>query len=179
MKRLALPLLAITLITTACAPIGGPGGPDGERPEKRGMRGGDSAMLITDVQARLLKAESALQLSSDQLPLWNAYQERVGALMADQLKPLPQYAQHTALQQIGQKVSTASNRLAALENIQDAASALYVALDDVQQQTADRLLPSTVPTLYSGLESGGENERKKERSGGRGGPGGGGGGGRM
>jgi len=43
------------------------------------------------------------------------------------------------------------NRLAAMEDIADAASQLYAVLSPEQRKVADDLLPTTVPALYSGL----------------------------
>jgi len=97
--------------------------------------------------------------------------------MSDQLKLESYQARLGALQQIARKVDTVRKRLTAMEDIQEAASKLYAALDDKQKLTADQLLPSTIPALYSGLGGGGGGgggkERSGERPGGRGGPGGG------
>lgn len=179
MKRSITPLLLATLVT-ACAPMGG----RGPEPDKQGgprggneERGGGATMVVSDLQERLRQAAEALKLTPTQAPLWDAYQERISALMADQMKLEPYRAKQGAMQAIAQKVDTVRNRLTAMEDIQDAAGKLYAALDDKQKQTADQLLPQTVPALYSGL-SGGASAAGGERSGGRndrqGGPGGGG-----
>lgn len=136
-------------------------------------------MVVDNLQTQLQTTAEALKLTPTQAVLWDAYQEKVGALMADQMKLQPYRARRqNAMQQIGQKVETVRNRLTAMEEIQEAASKLYGSLDEKQKAIADQTLPQTVPALYSGLGGGsGGNpggERNGERSSGRGGPGGGG-----
>lgn len=170
--RPALPALLLSAsLLAACA---GPGGRAENPPAHREM-GGDGAAIVSQLQGQLQETASALKLAPAQLVLWDAYQEQAGALMTDQIK-LNRYrnSRQNALQQIAGKVDTVRNRLTALEEIQDAANQLYASLDDEQKRTADRLLPATVPALYSGLagEAGGPGERSGPE-GGRDGPGGG------
>ncbi len=148
--------------------------------------GDRSTNVVDQLQNQLLKTAEALQLTPKQAVLWDAYQEKIGALMADQLKLSPYRAKQTAMQQIAQKVDVVRNRLSAMEDIQEAAKSLYDALDEAQRKTADQMLPSTLPALYSGLSSGGggsaagkSGDRPSGRNGpgGMGGPGGGMGGG--
>lgn len=174
-------LFSSFLLFTACAPIDGRSGPDGGAPRRGDMDGGGggSGMVVDNLQAQLQKAAEALKLTPTQAVLWDAYQERVGALMADQMKMQPyRAARQSAMLQISQKVETVRNRLAAMEEIQEAAGKLYSSLDEKQKAIADQTLPQTVPALYSGLGggSGGNSggERNGERPSGRGGPGGGG-----
>lgn len=174
--RPALPALLLTAsLLAACA---GPGGRAENPPAHRKM-GGGGATIVNQLQGQLQKTASALKLAPTQRVLWDAYQERVGALMADQIK-LPPYrnSRQSAPQQIAGKVDTVRNRLTALEEIQEAANQLYASLDDEQQRTADRLLPATVPALYSGLAGEGDGDGRREGGGPgeRGGPGGGRGG---
>lgn len=177
-------LLSSAILFSACAPMGGReghnGGPPGIGGEMgMGREGGN--MIVSDLQDRLQQAAETLKLSPTQAVLWDAYQEKVGALMADQMKLQPYRSRQTAMQQIGQKVDTVRLRLAAMEDIQEAAGKLYAALNDEQKKTADQLLPQTVPALYSGIGSGGGNSGgrsgdRQEKGGGRGGMGGPGGG---
>lgn len=186
MKTRFLPLLtASTLVIAACAPLRGPGGPGGEPGQGgAGRGGGGGAMVVEQIQGQLQQTAEALQLTPRQLPLWEAYQEKVGALMADQLK-LSSYAavSQSAPKQVAQKVEVVRNRLAAMEDIQDAADKLYATLDDTQKKIADQRLAQTVPAVYSGLGdvAGGSAERKdgqdQRGAGGRGRRGGGSGGG--
>ncbi|MGB4065794.1 MAG: Spy/CpxP family protein refolding chaperone [Azonexus sp.] len=175
-RRLPALLVATTLILCACAPMGGRGPenvpPGGERDE----RGGGGTSVVANIQERLRLTAEALKLTPTQLPLWDRYQEKIGALMADQMKMESHQARQGALQQISRRVDTARNRLTAMEDIHESAGKLYAALDDKQKLIADQMLISTVPALYSGLGSGGGgSERDSERPGRRGGPGGGGG----
>lgn len=174
--RQALPTLLLTAsLLTACAT---PGGHDENPPGRREI--GGAASIVSQLQGQLQDTATALKLGPTQLVLWDVYQERVGALMADQLKLAPyRNSRQNAPQQIAGKVDTVRNRLTALEEIQEAANKLYASLDDEQKRTADRLLPATIPTLYSGLagEGGGESRREAGGPGERGRPGGGGPGG--
>jgi hypothetical protein len=175
-RQLPALLAATTLILCACAPMGGRGPENGPPGDERGGGGGTS--VVANIQERLRLTAEALKLTPTQLPLWDRYQEKIGALMADQMKLESYQARQSALQQISRRVDTVRNRLTAMEDIHESASKLYAALDNKQKQTADQMLISTVPALYSGLGSGGGgSERNSERSGTRGGPGGGGGGG--
>jgi len=186
--RLLLLITAATLV--ACAPMGDRGRPEGGPPGGNGMgggMGGEAASNVIDLIAeRLQKTAEALKLTPKQAVLWDAYQDKVGALMTDQMKLQPYRAvQGPAPKQIAGKIDVVRNRLAAMEDIQDAANKLYAALDDDQKKIADQMLPATVPALYSGLgggASGGGEQRGSRNSrggpeGGMGGPGGGMGGG--
>ena len=181
MKTQATTLLIFSLLAiTACAPMDGRNGPDGGQPGRGQMEGGGGATVVDNLQTQLQKTAEALNLTPPQAVLWDAYQEKVGALMADQMKMPPYSAsRQNALRQISQKVETVRNRLTAMEEIQEAASKLYGSLDEKQKAIADQTLPQTVPALYSGLGSGSGGksggERNSERPSGRGGPGGGGG----
>lgn len=178
-------LLASALVFSACAPLRGPGGPGGEPSGQGGPGRGGGASAVAQLQTQLQETADALLLTPRQLPLWEAYQEKVGALMADQLK-LSSYgaAAQSAPKQVAHKVEVVRNRLAAMEDIQDAAEKLYATLDDTQKKIADQRLAQTVPALYSGLGdvAGGSAERSKDGqdqrgAGGRGRRGGGSGGG--
>jgi hypothetical protein len=165
-------LLASIMLFAACSPMNGRNGPpNGNAPDA----GGGGGMVVTQVQEQLVKAAEALKLTPTQAVLWDAYQEKVGALMADQLKTPVRSLRQNAPQQIAQKVDVVRNRLTAMEDIQEAAVKLYAALDEGQKKVADQSLAQTIPALYSGLGGGGggtQGERGGERSGGRGGPGG-------
>jgi hypothetical protein len=174
MKRQFPALLATTLALSACAPMGGRG-PVSAPPDGRDERSGSGPSVVADTQERLRLTAEALRLTPVQRPLWDNYQEKIGALMADQMKLEAYQARQGALQQISRKVDTVRNRLTAMEDIQESAGKLYAALDDKQKQTADQMLISTVPAVYSGLTGGGgvAGERGGDK-GGRGGPPGGG-----
>lgn len=138
------------------------------------MVGGGSGSVVAQIQDQLQRTAEALKLAPMQAVLWDAYVEKISALMADQMKLQPYRAKQTAMQQIADKVDIVRNRLTAMEEIQEAASKLYGTLDDSQKKTADQMLPGTLPALYSGLGSAGGGGGERSTSG-RNGPGGNGG----
>lgn len=179
-SRLFACTAAIVLVLSACAGPrdGGPSGPDGPmRGDMRepGRTAGGIGRLREDLQTQLSEVELKLALTPRQQVLWDRYRESVGALMADQFRHDPQPTLRLdAPRQIERKVDVVRNRLGAMEDIAEAAQSLYASLDADQQRLADRLLPGTVPALYSGLSdgTGGEPARRapRERRGGGEGP---------
>ncbi|MBK1681528.1 Spy/CpxP family protein refolding chaperone [Rhodocyclus tenuis] len=172
-KHFLIPLLlAAALCVAACAPLGGrddndgPGrrGPGGDNGGPSGG-GGGGATVISLLQTQLAETAEALKLTPQQVVLWDAYQEKVSALMADQLRVQPYgISRLSAPQQIARKVDVVRNRLTAMEEIDEAARRLYAALDTPQKTTADRMLPGTVPGLYSGfVGDSGRNDSGKGR----------------
>lgn len=161
--QFALVVVAFVLVATeAAAQFGGGFGPGRMGPPGGGsMEGGpqgrppvtaSGSHLIPMIEQQLVEARIQLGIRLEQEELWGAYQERVGALLADQLRPRPtNETQGNALQQVERKIDIVRNRLTALEDIAEAAGRLYAALDDAQKEKADRLLAGTVPALYSGL----------------------------
>lgn len=131
---------------------GGPpgGGPSG-RPRESVMASGSH--LIATVEQQLDNLRFQLKLRPEQESAWANYEEKVGALVADQLRPTAPEAGEagSALSQIERKIDVVRNRLTAMEDIADAANRLYEKLDETQRSVADRLLAITVPALYSGL----------------------------
>jgi hypothetical protein len=134
---------------------GGPGGgPPGDRQDVRSPVMASGSHLVDDLQQQLDDLRLQLKLRPEQEASWQIYQERVGALMSDQLRPSRRVADAAtgdAVHQIERKVDVVRNRLAALEDIADAARDLYGRLDSGQRAIADQSLPATVPALYSGL----------------------------
>lgn len=119
-------------------------------PRSVSASGGD--FVRDKLQSQLSELAIQLQLNPRQQPLWDFYQSKIGALMADQLRVnLDQPIQRNALQQINARVDTVRNRLTAMEEIAEAARQLYAGLDDTQKSLANQRLASTVPALYSGL----------------------------
>lgn len=163
-------LFPIFLLLGACAQLND--GPPGGGPLARGA----ATTSIADQQQVLLRETATkLKLTPRQLVLWERYQDRAGALLADQLRAdSPSTRRLGALQQIDSRVATVRHRLAAIEEVQDAAAAVYESLDAEQQKIADRRLAATVPPLYSGLITCFTAEPARDRAGG--GPGAGPGG---
>lgn len=170
MRLTAPTVLLAALVLAGCA--GNPNGP-GDGPPGGRHEGGGAGLVVGQIQEQLRTTADALKLKPTQVALWDAYQEKVGALMADQMKIPPYRAgRQAAPQQIAQKVDIVRNRLAAMEDIQESANKLYAALDDEQKKTADSLLPGTVPALYSGLGGDGGSSRQSGPGNERNGPGG-------
>ena len=152
MPRRLLPIFLLLL--GACAPLpGGRGGPPGDGAANERPSAATSA--ATDQQQALLaETAAALKLTPRQLVLWESYQQKVGALMADQVRAeSPPRGRFSAPQQIDSRVATVRHRLAAIEDVEQAANALYESLDAEQRRIADQRLAATVPPLYSGLIS--------------------------
>lgn len=157
---------------------GGMGRPSGgmERdgpPAERCSVSASSDRLIADTMRQLDNARYQLGLRPEQEQLWAVYQEKIGALVDDQLRPRRESMSGNALQQIERKIDVVRNHLTALEEIADIARSLYQRLDTAQQEKADRLLPLTLPALYSGLgmeRSGEPGGRLSDDFGGRNGP---------
>jgi len=55
----------------------------------------------------------------------------------------------TAPRQIGRLFDNMQNRLAAMDDIERSAKALYAVLDEEQKKTADQILLSTIPVFAS------------------------------
>lgn len=133
-------------------------------------------MVFDQIQLQLRDLAQDLKLTPRQTILWEAYQDKVQALMNDLVRLEPyRPATRGALQQIGGKVEVVRNRLAAMEDIAEAADKLYQTLDAEQRKVADQRLAATVPPLYGGFSGremeGGRNEGGRGRSGSLGGEG--------
>lgn len=175
-------ILCLALSVAACAPMGGRGGPPGggmpdrDRSEvgpRSVSASGGGSYVVELTQRQLMETAQALNLTPRQQVLWDTYQTRIGALMADQMRvEFSEPMRRGALQQINGKVDTVRNRLAAMEDIAEAAKTLYQSLDAKQREIADQRLAATVPALYSGLGDAGGAEHGGAKPGGRGGPGG-------
>lgn len=100
-------------------------------------------------QMQLNSARRTLRLTPAQDPLFDTYQDRVVALLDDLNRGVPPTTvADSAIKQIDRRVDLLRNRLAALEDIADAARRLYAALTPEQKETADRVLPGTLPAMY-------------------------------
>jgi hypothetical protein len=183
--RFAFSALALVIALGGCAQNSQrctpPDGGDASRSD-RGFNGPrsvsasvGSSYVVDETQQSLSETVAALHLTPRQQVLWDAFQTRIGDLMADRIRGYVNTPSgRTAVQQIDSKVDTVRNRLAAMEDIADAAKALYASLDQKQKETADLRLAATVPALYSGFgeNAGGSDSPDRGR---RSGPGGGGG----
>ena len=127
-------------------PAGRPDGPPGRQGDCNA--GQPAAPPAEDYGEQLDRLHSQLGLEPRQEKAWLSYQASIEALALDQSRGRPQEATtsgETALQQLDARVDTLRNRLAALEDVTDAARVLYKLLDERQRGLADRLLAGTVP----------------------------------
>lgn len=107
------------------------------------------ARASDEAHMQLNQARRALRLTPAQDPLFDTFQERVVALLADMNRGVPPAtAEDSALKQIDRRVDLLRNRLAAFEDVSDAVRRLYGALTPEQKQTADRVLLGTLPSMY-------------------------------
>jgi hypothetical protein len=82
--------------------------------------------------------------------VWQAYEDRVKALMADiNTHPVAPPQNQTVLQEVDQTVDIARDRLTAMEDITVAAKAFYAKLSNEQKTIADQRLAGTLTQLYS------------------------------
>ncbi|GAA5175951.1 hypothetical protein GCM10025771_09490 [Niveibacterium umoris] len=168
LRTLTTTLLACALATgcaNQCGPDQGRGGPpSGDTRPQRGGPGGPGGMAggpggmnrpqdTLALQLDLL--HEALRLDRRQEPYWLAYTDRLQALMSDMQRPHAESAQADALHRIDDRIAPLRNRLAALDQLSDAAARLYRELDARQRGVADEMLPATVPLLADSIEQGG------------------------
>jgi hypothetical protein len=157
MKRrsIALGLAALFAAADAGAQFGGMGGMGGGR--RGGSRGGASARSdaqpresVDMLQVNLEELRTDLKLTPEQQPRWDSYREKVEALAGDigrsRKRPDPE-EKLDAVQQLKRLVDTQRNRLAAMEDIADAGSALYNSLTAQQKQLADQRLAKVMGTM--------------------------------
>ena len=128
--------LILVMALGACASL--PGGRDANRGECRSP--------VEQMREQLAETKKSLDLTPRQVVFWEAYQEGVGALMAEQFRLDPHQAPNrSALQQIDGRIEVVRKQLTALEGVSARATALYGALDERQKKIADQQLPTTFP----------------------------------
>jgi len=158
MPALRLAILSLVLLAVsadALAQFGGRnrGGQDSgmrNRGEPSGDMSGVTRMSPNDqIRMQMTDLRLALKLAPEQNPLFDAYQGKVLDLLNDLTRGTPTPPEEPAPRQIDRKVDTVRNRLAAMEDLSDAAKKLYAALSEEQRKIADRMLSGTVPALYS------------------------------
>jgi len=158
MPRLRLLLLSAVLAfacAQALAQFGGGtrrGRGDSSR-EGAGDGSGVTRMSANDrIRMQLTDLRLALKLAPEQNPLFDAYQNRVYALLEPWSAPpdFPSAAAPETLAKIAHKVGIARGRWAQMQDVYDAAAKLYAGLTPEQRQIADRALPDTVPSPAAG-----------------------------
>lgn len=132
-------------------------------------------------QDLLVQLRDKLALTPQQQPLWRTYEAKVDAYSGQYARerPVLPSAEETAPQQFARLVQNQQNRLAALEELEQAARTLYAGLTAEQQKTANQLLLTTVPTFGGGRSGPAAESRRPAGERPRGGMGGGGMGGGM
>lgn len=128
---LALVLPALTWAQgSASAPVPGTGLP----------ASGQLKLTLPELQDRLV-------IKAQQQALWAGFESRVDAYVGlfYREKPVQPDLDVAATQQLTQWLGQQQNRLAALEEVEVAAKALYASLDPAQQQVANQFLLGTLP----------------------------------
>ena len=169
LRSLLVSLALLTAFGPAQAQFGGSrhGGMGGG---SRQGSGGDDLPGVTRMSAndqirmQLTDARLAIKLTPEQNSAFQAYEDRVLGLLSDLGRGMPPVQEGDALRQIDARVDLARNRLAAMEEISEAAKKLYAVLTPEQKSAADRTLPGTVPALYAGQASGSQGERRSRGS---------------
>jgi LTXXQ motif family protein len=149
-------LLMLAVGTPSLAQMGGTrrGGMDGGG-MGRSRSGGDDLSGVTRMSANdqlrmhITDTRLALKLEPAQNAVWQAYEDRVIALLSDLSRGAGAPSEGDAVKQIDARVDVARNRLAAMEELSDTAKKLYAILSAEQKQVADRMLAGTVPALYA------------------------------
>lgn len=178
MKKILWPLLVLAPLTGWAQSDTPPAPPEGERGPATSVSALGYGGAGGSYQDMLMQLRDKLTLTPQQQPLWRAYEAKVDAYSGQHTRerPVLPSAEEAAPQQFARLVQNQQNRLAALEELEQAARTLYAALDAQQQKALNQSLLSTVPTFGGGR--GGPATESKRASGERprGGPGGAGGG---
>jgi periplasmic protein CpxP/Spy len=121
---------------------------------RRGRRGGGDDQKkggegprVNQIEVTLHEFHEDLKLTDAQEPAWEAYVDKVRALINDaarEQRGQTQSGQMTVLQRIDRIVDSARNRLTALEDIAQSAKSLYAGLTPEQQKMADPRLANII-----------------------------------
>ncbi len=134
-------------------------GTDGRGPGKAGSR----EPPLNAFEVTLHEFHEDLKLSAEQEPLWQRYEDKLRALIDDLSRERNRKPEQLGvMQKIDRTVDAARNRAAALEEIGDAAKALYAKLSPEQQAAAD---PRLANVMLMPLELGAPQTRGQRPSG--------------
>ena len=113
--------------------------------------GTDQPAVLPASPRPLEQLRAALALTPQQQVLWQAYLERVRAYtqVHDRMRPAQATGAETATRQFAHLIDQLQNRLAALEDIEQAVVALYASLTPEQRRLADQQLYTTLPVFAS------------------------------
>jgi hypothetical protein len=120
---------------------------------KRGRR---EAAPVPALEVTLHEFHEDLKLTAGQEPLFETYAKKVRALAADinrerERQKIPGVANENVLARIEHAVDVRRERLTALEDIADAAKALYAKFDDGQRLAANPRLATVMLMPLGGL----------------------------
>jgi hypothetical protein len=106
---------------------------------------------FAQAEDRLTELHGRLALTPQQQTVWAAYENYVAAYNSVyyRQKPVVPSPEDAAPHQISRLVDNLQNRLAALEDVEAGAKALYVGLNPDQQKIANQMLILTIPTFTS------------------------------
>jgi hypothetical protein len=153
-KVFALSIAALSLYASGTlAQLGRRSRGSGEGREK-----GGGQEPVNPIEVTLHEFHEDLKLSAGQEAAWDAYVERIRALMNDIARERVQRdkAQIGVLQRVDRVVDMARDRLTAVEDIAISAKALYARLTPEQQQVADPRLANVmaIPLATSATRAG-------------------------
>jgi parvulin-like peptidyl-prolyl isomerase len=117
-----------------------------------GREKGGGQEPVNPIEVTLHEFHEDLKLSAGQEPAWDAYVERIRALMSDIARENVQSAkaQTGVLQRVDRIVDVARDRLTAVEDIAISAKSLYARLTPAQQQAADPRLANVIAIALAG-----------------------------
>ena len=154
LRLIAALLLAVAV--QACSQFGMGGRHGGDRrsgQEANEQRPLELTRMSTNdqIRLRLTDVRIALNLTSEQVAPWLAYENKVVEMLLNPGHDAGTPGAGNALRQIDQRVAAEQSRAAAMEQLAVAARKLYSMLADEQKRVADRMLAGTVPVGSFGL----------------------------
>ena len=139
-KREFFALAALSLATPAFAQYGG---------RRRSNKAG-SPEAANPFEVALHELHEDLKLSAEQEKSWQSYEQKMRALIDDQRRDRSRPAESMDLpKRIDRVVDGARDRLTAMEDVADAAKALYAGLTPDQQAVADPRLANVMSLVLS------------------------------
>src|SRR5437870_7177324 len=138
MNKRAVLALMMAAATPALAQFGGRRRGGGDRESRPADKDAGGEPRVNTLEVTVHELQEDLKLTAEQEPLWQAYVDKIRALGNDLARERGRRpAQANVEQQIDRIVDAARNRLTALEDIAQAAKALYAKLAPEQQPAAD------------------------------------------
>jgi hypothetical protein len=149
--RRLLAALVLFVALQACGETGGKRADGAEREPANPTMAEVTRLSANDrFRIHLADVKIALKLTPPQLPLWQAYENNVMQVIAEEERSAEALPADSAPDQIDRRVRTAGARIALLQQASDAARKLYASLTDEQKPVADRMLAGTLPAVSVG-----------------------------